>query len=425
MFDVVFFVKLLGGLAAPLLYLLLVRAQHRGMLPPRRTISLSYLLFVASRFGVFVLIYFVLGMAPTGDLTGFYYPHAKHVLAGAVPYVDFPSSYGFLFTYISSSVLLVWDSPLALILFAILADGAVFALLHWLLAKNFQPAGVGTGLMLYALCVLDIWYTAVMGNNHVLAAMLMLVGLVLLSKRRDILSGVVMSATVHLVKLLGVFYLPLSFFLASRKVAFTAAAVITLVVPMLLLWVFGIDFLSPVAEEGWKFSSGNLGYLLSAFGLHTLTPESRRLWQIATAGAIGVTALVFASYRRPASHIQASIYGVVYFMIFQVLSPKSSGTYLLMFMPLLVVFVVFLRDRRYMVPLFFAMSGVCLIEQALIFDYGFIGLDELLRTVSFSTVFVLLVQIVVVGLKLTLLAIGLRWLVPITFSSEPPALQTV
>src|ERR1700761_2564908 len=55
-------------------------------------------------------------------IPSFYFPEAHWLMQHRLPYRDFPSSYAPLHSFLDASLLLLWNSPIAIILFAMLAE---------------------------------------------------------------------------------------------------------------------------------------------------------------------------------------------------------------------------------------------------------------------------------------------------------------
>ena len=127
----------LGGLFAAASYILSSsRWIHRGTRKSfDRAVNLA---FIASRLGLYILIYFILHFGVRGDIPGFYVEPARAALHGALPYIGYSTSYAPLHAPLDACLLLLWNSPLVIILFAIVAE--CFLLPVWLrVSRLFLP----------------------------------------------------------------------------------------------------------------------------------------------------------------------------------------------------------------------------------------------------------------------------------------------
>ncbi|HEY4008607.1 MAG TPA: hypothetical protein VGM11_00530, partial [Acidobacteriaceae bacterium] len=125
----------LGGFFALASYITASSAWiHRGTRKSfDRAVNIA---FVASRFGLYILVFLVLHFAVRGDVPTFYVLPARAALLHKLPYIDYPTSYAPLHATLDGGLLLLWNSPLVIILFAIVAE--CFLLPVWMrLSRQF------------------------------------------------------------------------------------------------------------------------------------------------------------------------------------------------------------------------------------------------------------------------------------------------
>src|SRR5581483_2932635 len=104
--------------------------RTRLMSLPERSFQVGALaLQVFPALALFVALYVVGHQEPTSDVPAYYLPAARAVLAGQVPFRDFPLSYAPGFPYVGAALAALWNSGKMFALFAILVNGA--ALLWW------------------------------------------------------------------------------------------------------------------------------------------------------------------------------------------------------------------------------------------------------------------------------------------------------
>ena len=134
------FARVALGLVAGGASLWLVLLERSWALSKEQFDRRVYWAFAASRLGVFSLIFLVLRFAPRGDVPAYYMQQAQWVLGGLVPYRDFVSSYAPLHPYLDAGLISVWHTPLAIMLFSLLAE--VLLLPLWMRAgREFLPEG--------------------------------------------------------------------------------------------------------------------------------------------------------------------------------------------------------------------------------------------------------------------------------------------
>src|SRR5262245_12952410 len=100
--------KLLVALGTGALGVCALRIGAVGRLSDRGFIVAALGLQVLPAILLFIGLYVVAGQEVTSDVAGYYMPPARAVLAGQVPYRDFPLSYAPLFPYIGAALLQIW-----------------------------------------------------------------------------------------------------------------------------------------------------------------------------------------------------------------------------------------------------------------------------------------------------------------------------
>ncbi|RPH36591.1 DUF2029 domain-containing protein, partial [bacterium] len=156
---------------------------------PRSAVFLASMLAA-----IWVAIFLVYGYPVTGDIKLYFQPYGRAVLAGAIPNVDFRSSYMPLFPYLMGAVDAIWSSDLSIPLFFT----GCFALACILLGKGMVEGGAtveraGSLAIIGALNGAS-WFLAV-GYQQDESVMLLLavMAMVFILRRRDLTGGVVLG----------------------------------------------------------------------------------------------------------------------------------------------------------------------------------------------------------------------------------------
>jgi hypothetical protein len=274
------------GVAAAMASVLFTKVRRVQAWPRARFDRTLLALFAASRVGLFAVLFLWAGVAPRGDVPAYYLAQALQVLAHRVPYRDFPSSYAPLHPYLDAALLLLWQTPLALMLFAVLAE--VLLLPVWLrVGRAVVPeAEVRTAALLYLASPISLQFVAVDGQDNVVIALLLGVTLLLLLRGRIVLAGATTGLSIAAVKFLPLLYVP-AFFLGLRnrwRWAVGAAAVVAVVYAGFAMRQAPI--LQPLAAEGNLRTAGNLPYLVEAISGFTLPGRVWDLLLLLVLGAI-------------------------------------------------------------------------------------------------------------------------------------------
>lgn len=261
------------GLSAGGAGLALTRARSYLTWPVQRFDRVWMTAFVVVRFALYTLVFGILRIAPRGDVPEIYTYEARRVLSGSLPYRDVYTSYAPLHPYLDAALLLLWNSPLILILFAILVEAAA-AYLWVRIGRSFLPEDT---LRLTAVLALtfpaSLQFVAVDGQDNVLIALLLLAGLLLLHARKPFLSGVAVAAAAVFVKFLALLFVPVFFFAAARKLRWSAGLLVTLVAGYGPFALLHAPLLVPLQYEASLESAGNLPYAIQALAGAPLGPR--------------------------------------------------------------------------------------------------------------------------------------------------------
>ena len=314
--------------------------------------------FFVSRLGLYGLIFFVAHIPPRGDVFGFYLPEALRAMLGGLPYRDILTSYAPLHPYLDAAVLLVWRSPLALILFALLWEAALLPLWLRLGRLCFGEERTRMAALLYVASPISLQFVTVDGQDNVIIAVLLATGMLCLLKRKDLLSGVLVALGVAFVKFLPLLYLPL--FLAANRRRWQWALGFGGVVCLAYgpFAALHLPLLYPLRFEGQARTASNLPYLFEGvFGVQAPGRVGDALLLLGLSAVLLLTLRAFHGENARGRMRVLTLGSAALTLTLLVLSKKSWPPYLmLVFFPICLVFSGGRLGRLWL--LLFACFGV-------------------------------------------------------------------
>jgi hypothetical protein len=230
----------------------------------------AYIAFALTRFGLYIAVFFILRLPARGDVVGFYVPEARGVLHHLVLYRDIVSSYAPLHPYLDAAILLLWNSPLAIILFSILVEYCLFAI--WLrISRHFasEPT-VRIAAVLYLASAISLQFVAIDGQNNVLIAILLSLAILVLARHRAVLSGVLVAFSTVLIKFLPLLFVPAFFLSLPRRFRWLAGFTVTLLVGYGYFALRHFEILFPFYLEVADHTASNLLYVVE--GVFNVVP---------------------------------------------------------------------------------------------------------------------------------------------------------
>ncbi len=220
--------------------------------------------FAITRLGIYLATYFLLHIAPRGDIPSYYLTEAQSALLGQLPYRDFPSSYAPMHPYLDGLVIFFWRSSLPIILFAILAE----ALLLWVwlpLGRIFlSERRVRIATILYLASPLSLQFVAIDGQDNVIIALLVALAILLLIRKREAFSGIAVAAAIVFIKFLPLLFIPPFFSAARQRMRWLLGCAVTLLVGYGVFACLHLPLLSPLLGEGHIVTAGNLPYVVES-----------------------------------------------------------------------------------------------------------------------------------------------------------------
>lgn len=340
-------------------------------------------LFIASRIAGWLVTYVVLGdLASYSDLTLYYYPEAEAVVGGLIPYMDFPTSYGPLFPYLSALLMPVWHSRAALA--AVLIGFEIAAVLMFVRTARTSAAltsgAIARCLYIYTFNPAALYWSGMLAYNSSVVLFFWVMSTALLARRRYALSLLGQTASVVAGKFLGVLIGPVWLGCARNSYRALAAFAVAAVPVVIALRAAGIDLLLPLQREGGRSTAGNLWFLLT--GIVPASTDST-VWQVAPLAMLGLGLAtlgvwLFLRWTEPPMFGQIAAGVAACGWLFMLLSRKSYPHYTPMF--LLFFALIIGASRRYAIAAvaLAVIGAVGIVEPGL---WNALGQPASLRTV--------------------------------------------
>lgn len=291
----------LGSLFAAASYILgSSRWIHRGTRKSfDRAVNLA---FIASRLGLYILVYFILHFAVRGDVPTFYVEPARAALQGALPYIGYSTSYAPLHATLDAGLLLLWNSPLVIILFAVIAE--CFLLPVWLRVSRvfLSEETVRIAAVLYLTSAMSVQFVTIDGQDNAVLEVLLGASLLLLARYRAVLSGAVLAAGAVIIKFLPLLFAPAFFLVAARRMRWLAGFATVLIVGYGYFVLRHVPILFPFRLEHGSRTASDLPYVIEAIVNHT-PPNIAEDLTFGVALFIILALLARVGFRRPSREV--------------------------------------------------------------------------------------------------------------------------
>jgi hypothetical protein len=365
--------KVLVALATALLGACALRTRAVQNLPERHFLGAVLGFQLVPAFGLFVALYVVGHQDVTSDVPTFYMPNGRAVLAGQVPYRDFPLSYAPLFPYVGAALLSLWNNAKVFALFAILLNALALVLWHAAAVVSFDRQTARISSVLYASSG-HVLVQALLGTNQVWIAAALAASTLLLVRGRSAASGFVQALALCTVKVLSVLFWPVLWIMAPHRVRWLGGALLFSAIVYGAFAAAGTDLLIPLRRENDLISSGNLPYVLEPL-IRPLGSFSPRVFDGIALLLLGGAVLWL--YLR-AAHLPASSRAQMLMpalallgLLFMLVSKKSFTGYACFFMyPAMLVLALETRDARRRFGFFLVFNVLLAAEPSLWFHLG-------------------------------------------------------
>lgn len=323
---------------------------------------------------LFFVLYVVGGLEVTSDVPGYYIPAGHAVMAGQVPFRDFPTSYAPLFAYISAGLLLVWDSGKIFALLAILVNLLALWLWHRAAEESLGEAVARETSVLYATSGHVIVQT-LLGTNQVWVAAALAGSCLLLVRGASAASGLVQALSVCATKMLALLFWPLLWIFAPRRSLWLAAALLPAAALHAAFLLCGANPLDAWSRESLDTSPGNLPFLLGPV-LGSAGGSAHVIFDGLAVAALGA-ATIWLSLRRRRDRSPRLLFAGLALtgLIFMALSKKSYTGYAVFFMYPLILAVTLRMPARFFRILLLTACNVLLVLEGLWFHLRGNGLS--------------------------------------------------
>jgi hypothetical protein len=294
-------------------------------------------LFTASRLAAWCGTYILAGeLVQHSDLVKYYYPEALNAYRGFIPYLDFPTSYGPFFPYLSGLLLPMWSSPAAVALLMMTCEIAGVLLFASVAREKpgAPPEALALAILVYLVNPAAVYWSAMMAYNSSAILLCWVLVVACLAAQRYASSLTTMVGGVLAGKFLALLIAPVVIVHPRRRPVIVAVFTLFGLATLQLAHQLGIDLLLPLKIEGQRSTSGNVWFLLSAvvpFAADGLT------WQIGplVLMAVGTSAfalLLLRGWRQPPTLGQLAAAAATIGWLFMLVSKKTFPHYTPMFL---------------------------------------------------------------------------------------------
>jgi hypothetical protein len=337
--DLVIAAKIVIGVVGIGTALALASSSTVLALSKRNFDRILYGIAITSRFGLFILVYVILGFQTQSDAL-IYYHWSHSVLAGGVPGESdiLPLHHGPLFLYLTAAPLLLVDAANTIVVLAITAE--LISIPIWLAVARTAVSEIVArrAMLLYVASPFSVLTSVLGANNDVVASMFVAAGMWLFLTKKQLWSAVTLGVGVVCSKLLVVAAAPPLLFRARHPLAWGTALAAVPTVGYGAWVLMGIDPIEGIRFHAQDSSSGNIPFLLGFLHIDLMNGTARIVTN--TIGVIligGILAL--ALFRRSdfSNECMLAFFGAL-FAAFMLASAKSWAHYwIIAFVPTLCV----------------------------------------------------------------------------------------
>lgn len=345
-------------------------AYNRALfdLPQRRFDLILFAMAAASRLGLYVLVYVVLGFEAQSDAL-VYYNWSRLTLAGHIPGESetLPLHYGPIFLYLTAFPLLLINSSKTIVVLMIAFE--LISVPAWLAVARaaFSEIVARRAMLLYVASPFALLTSVIGANNDVIVSMLAAAAMWLFLSGRQLWSGFVLGLGVVCSKLLVAAALPVLLLKARQPLVWCSAFA---VLPALVYgaWVLmGIDPIGGIRFHTQHHSSGNLPFLIGLLGTDLIKQPGRLVANVI--GAVLIGGILMLGLRRR-SHLSAedmcALFGAL-FAAFMVTSAKAFAHYwIIALVPVLCILAAD-GDKRWPIAWYAIFSFTTSVESTLWF----------------------------------------------------------
>lgn len=325
------FARIALGLVAGVVSIVLAWLPQLQSMSMKQFDRVLYGAFVASRVGLFALIFLVLHIAPRGDVPGYYLDQAHQVLRHLLPYRDFISSYAPLHPYLDAGLISLWHSPLAIMFFSVLVELLLLPLWMGAGREFLQEGELRVASLLYLASPVSLQFVAIDGQDNVVIAVLIALALLLILRSRVVAAGAALGASVAAIKFLPLLYAPAFLVTIPKRWRLVLGAVLVCGAVYGAFALLHTPIFEPLAAEGDLRSAGDLPYVIETiFGVAL---PARLTDGVLVLALVAIFALMGRAAYRAAVNVRMSVltFGMAAVTLaFLLLSKKSWPPYLVL-----------------------------------------------------------------------------------------------
>lgn len=368
--DKVIFYKLLLSITLVITGFILLSFYENTERIGKKISFFLFIIFLLSRLMTFYVVFVVFGINPQSDIPSYYYPQAKQVLNGLIPYRDFLSSYSPLFPYFTSISLLIYDSAKSIIFFSIIIE--ILSLIVWYLIsqKTLNEQTAIKSLFIYTFNPISIILVSISGQNQIWISLFIGLTYLLMINKNYFLAGFCFSIGFLVTKfLILLFLLPIIMFY-KHSTRFLIGFIPSVVIIYSLLWLLNVDFFIPLKIEANDFTSGNVIYILSILYSPILSHSfilNTSLILVIIIFLVYLKGLNNFSVKRDKNIIQLIIISVLVFIILLLFSKKSYTNYLAMALYPIIMFSIIDNNFKKQYVFFSIFGTIAILEPTLWF----------------------------------------------------------
>jgi len=305
------------------------------------------LFFVVWRLIPYTAIYLIIGLPAQSDVIAYFWPQALQAQQLQLVYRDFDSHYSPFFAYILAGAIFLWSDPRAIVLLMVIIEGLALLVTYRLFFKETRDPGCIRSALIYLMLPAPFLLKLLGGQEEVWMWLAAMPFFWFAIQARPLLVASVALVGLLVTKALFVLALIPPILVMRKPLVYIAGLGITGAITFLPLWfVVGNDLFMPLSE-GSSVSPPNFWFTINALSGGRM-PLGNPMLSFAGLGLTLAFSCVFFWIHR--EQIRDSIQGyaigwIFLFCCLMLLSPKSLGNYVAIYLLPLTFLVILLQDR--------------------------------------------------------------------------------
>lgn len=319
----------------------------------------------------YIGIYLVGHLNAQSDVIGYFWPQAIDASQNHIVYRDFESHYGPLFPYVLSVAVRLWHDPRAIVLLMVLVEGITLVITCYAFGHKLNETDIRYSAFLYLLSPAPFILVLLGGQEDVWLWTFGVLVVWFVVREKTLQAAA--AGIVGLAATKALFIIPLVaiVFGTRRRFTFLAALVIFGTFVFAPLWFLVGNKLFMPLQESSQISPPNIWFIVNAI-LNGIVPLGTPLLSFVLLSVVAALGCAFFWFHREV--IQSSVAGhaigwIFLFNCLMLLSPKSLGNYVTIFlMPL--TFVMVLKRDRWAMWLSLGLSELASVQPSLWYRLG-------------------------------------------------------